>query len=429
MNKIMILLLTFSFQGVAFAAAPDSNGPVKLEDYLTYAALNNAELKAGFENWKAALQQIPQARSLPDPMFTYEFDTEMGAKMEGFSVMQVFPWFGTLEARTDAAAAAAKAAYKRYESLKLKLFYDVKQAFYEYVYLAAAVEIARENLDLAKYFEEVATTRYQVSAASNPDVIRAQTEVAKLEYILVSLQQLRAPTVARLNSILNRHDSASLPWPDKPDYLAVTMNKDQLLVLLKLNNPELASFDFELQSAKNAIAVAEKRFFPEFGIGLKKERGVMSENGTRDAVMMMFSLNVPIWRGNYEAAKLQAKAQAERIRQERISAENNIAAQSAQALYDFEDSTRRISLYGDTLISKAQELVTNSESAYKAGTIDFLDLIDAQRMLLEYRLAYERALADNAQKLAELEMLTGSALADLHVGSNKQDANNLPDKK
>jgi outer membrane protein TolC len=195
-------------------------------------------------------------------------------------------------------------------------------------------------------------------------------------------------------------------------------------VLLKLNNPDLASLDFELQSAKNAIAVSEKRFFPDFGIGVKKERGVMSENGTREAVMMMFSLNVPIWRGNYEAAKLQAKAQAERIRQERINAENNIAAQAAQALYDFEDSTRRISLYGDTLISKAQELVTNSEAAYKAGTIDFLDLIDAQRMLLEYRLACERALADNAQKLAELEMLTGSALADLHVGPNKQDANN-----
>jgi outer membrane protein TolC len=199
-------------------------------------------------------------------------------------------------------------------------------------------------------------------------------------------------------------------------------------VLLKLNNPELASFDFELQSAKNAIVVAEKKFFPDFGIGVKKERGIMSENGTRDAVMMMFSLNVPIWRGNYEAAKLQAKAQAEQIRQERINTENSIAAQAAQALYDFEDSNRRVHLYGDILISKAQELITNSETAYKAGTIDFLDLVDAQRMLLEYRLAYERAIADNAQRLAELEMLTGSTLADLHTGSGNQDAHNLPVK-
>jgi len=35
--------------------AGDSNEPVNLSDYLRYAALNNAELKAAFEQWKAAL--------------------------------------------------------------------------------------------------------------------------------------------------------------------------------------------------------------------------------------------------------------------------------------------------------------------------------------------------------------------------------------
>ena len=54
-----------------------------------------------------------------------------------------------------------------------------------------------------------------------------------------------------------------------------------------------------------------------------------------------------------------------------------------------------------------------SETAYQAGTVDFLSLIDAQRTLLNFQLRYERAVTDNEQKLAELEMLAGSELGDV----------------
>jgi outer membrane protein TolC len=96
--------------------------------------------------------------------------------------------------------------------------------------------------------------------------------------------------------------------------------------------------------------------------------------------------------------------------QEKKETENTLVARVAQALYDFENSNRTLRLYRDVLVSKAQELLVASETAYKAGTIDFLSLIDAQQKLLEFQLQYERAAADNQQKLAELEMLVGSEL-------------------
>ena len=85
-------------------------------------------------------------------------------------------------------------------------------------------------------------------------------------------------------------------------------------------------------------------------------------------------------------------------------------AQAIKVLYDVEDSRRKMRLYGDVLVAKAEELIYASESAYSAGTIDFLSLIDAQRMLLKYTLDNERAITNYQQKLAELEMLIGSQL-------------------
>ena len=139
-----------------------------LADYLRYASLNNAELKAKFEEWKAALEQIPQAKALDDPRFTYgyfieEVETRVGPQRQKFGIMQVFPWFGKIEARTDIASAKAKAARQRYETTKLKLFRQVKAAFYEFAYLATAIDIAKQNLELLQHFEEVARTKYRTA--------------------------------------------------------------------------------------------------------------------------------------------------------------------------------------------------------------------------------------------------------------------------
>lgn len=82
------------------------------------------------------------------------------------------------------------------------------------------------------------------------------------------------------------------------------------------------------------------------------------------------------------------------------------------ASYRFRDAERKIDLYGDALLPKARESLKVTESGYLATTESFTDLIDAQRIFLEFALAYERALADHAQSLAKLKMLVGREISD-----------------
>jgi cobalt-zinc-cadmium efflux system outer membrane protein len=123
------LIAVFSFNCLADNSQieRDDNIPITLQDYLRYAALNNAGLEAAFEQWKAAVEQIPQAKALPDPRFNYgyfieEVETRVGPQRQKFDIMQTFPWFGTIEARTDQATATAKAAHKLYMAKRLELF-------------------------------------------------------------------------------------------------------------------------------------------------------------------------------------------------------------------------------------------------------------------------------------------------------------------
>ncbi|MBW8041724.1 MAG: TolC family protein [Planctomycetes bacterium] len=398
----------------------DANSLVNLQGYLRYAALNNAGLKAAFEQWKAALEQVPQARALPDPRFNYgyfieEVETRVGPQSQKVGIMQVFPWFGKIEARTDAAAANAKAARKKYEARKLKLFFEVKESFYEYAYLARAIEIARENLELVTGFEEVARIKYVAVTASHPDIIRAQVELAKIEDVLKSLEDFREPIVAMLNAVLNRRGFEMLPWPRKEDFRKAEVNRPQMIALLRQKNPELGALDFNVEAAKHRVELAKKKFWPDIGVGLDwiqtgGARGAGVSDSGKDPVILMFSMNLPIWRDSYKAAHRQAKANVRKTAQQKRQTENTLIARAEAVLYDFDDSDRKIKLYGDILVPRAEDLLEASETAYKAGTVDFLSLIDAQRTLLEFQLRYERALTNNQQKLANLEMLVGTEL-------------------
>ena len=416
-----LIVLFFIQSACPLQQLEDTDNLQTLQDYLRYASLNNAELKAKFEGWKAFVEQIPQAKSLPDPKFTYsyfleEVETRVGPQRQKFEIMQTFPWFGVIEARTDEAAANAKAAYKRYEANKFELFQQVKYAFYEYSYLAKAIEITKQNLELVTHFEEIARSRYTTAITSHPDIIRAQIELAVLEDRLKSLKELRPAITAKLNSILNRKASRHLPWPKSTEYQQVSTDFSQLYTMIVKNNPDLQALEYEVEAARNSEKLAEKKSYPQLGIGVSyidtaHARASGVDDSGKDPVIGMVSLTLPIWTDNYNAAQRQARAQLRQRTLEKTQMENTLASNAQQLLYEFEDSSRKIRLYRDVIIPKSKEMLLASETAYQSGTIDFLSLIDAQRVLLKYELYYERSLAENTQKLAKIEMLAGTQLS------------------
>jgi len=378
-----------------------------LTQYLQYAALHNAGLKASFEDWRAALEQIPQAKALPDPTFTYGYFIERVETRQQAGIMQMFPWFGKIEARTDAAAAGARAAGKRYEAARLELLAQVKDAFYEYAYLGSAIRIARANVELMQHFEEVARAKYVTATATHPDIIRAQIEVAKLQDELVAWEHRRAPIVSRANAALHRPAGVPLPWPQDEPSGAEQVDRAELIAALRERNPQLQAAAFDIERLGWEADLAKRDYYPDIGVGIEW----MDMADGDDDVSLGIQLNLPIWRRSYRALEQQARASARRAGYEREQLANDLVSRAERILYEFEDGGRKLKLYGDVLVPKAEELVGASEAAYTAGTIDFLSLIDAQRTLLRYQLQRERAHADRQQRLAELESLAGKGLA------------------
>jgi cobalt-zinc-cadmium efflux system outer membrane protein len=396
------------------AASQDANGLTTIQDYLHYAAANNASLKEALEQWQAAAQEVPQTKKFIEPKITYDPHSEQEERQK-VGVSQPLKLFGKREAEQGEAEAKAEAARLKYEGAKLRLFWEVKDAFYEYAYLTRAEEITREHLAMVERFEEAAEQWYGGIGTNCVEGILARMERFRLEDMLSELRWHKGIAGARLNAVINREETAKLSRPKREKVEPAKLNHTLIVDILRQRNPELAQLGKEIEAARNKVKLARARSYPDIGVGvdfIRTERAMSSgiRPDERDPVFFMFSVNLPLSQTSYEEAEQQAMTEVRKKEQEKIEAENIILAKAVRVIYDYEDSIREMRLYRDEVFAKAEESVRTLAKRYETWMQGFAGLLKAQRTLLSYQLRYERAMATNRQKLAEMEMLTGTKL-------------------
>lgn len=387
-----------------------------IADYLAYAALHNPDLEAAYYRWQAAREAVPQARTLPEPRLTYiryveEVETRVGPQENRVGLSQTFPWFGVLRARGDRAVDRADGARWRYEQAKLALFLRVTAAHAEYYYLGRATRITEANLELLIHFEEVARRRYEVAKVAYSDVVKAQVELGTLSDRLRSLRDMRSSHAAALNAALNRPAGAPLPWPTRLDEPAAAYDTAQLRLVLADQNPDLLALSSEVQASLRDVELARLKYYPTVTVGVDwidtgSALGPTPDSG-KDPVMAMVSVSLPIWFRSYRAAEREAQAKVHAAQRRQKARRNSLHSALELVVFRYDDARRRINLYRDTLLPKAQQALEAAETAFATGQTDFLSLVDAQRVLLEFQMSHHRALADAVQHQAEIHTLLG----------------------
>lgn len=390
---------------------------VTLEDCLKYAVVNNPGLHAAHERWQATMEMIPQAKSLPDPVFSYtyyvqEVETRVGPQRQRLTLSQMVPWFGKRGLRGDAAAKTAEAAWMDLQTERLQLLYRVSVLYYDLYYLKETIDVTQGSFDLLKGIEAVARERYRAGLVITA-VMQAQVELGKLEERLRSLNELRVPMVARFNAALNRDTDALFPWPSLPPGELPELDAEAILNELRVHNPELGKLTALAEKEELSAELARKDSVPDVTLGLSViETGDAMMSGTpdsgKDPIMATVSINLPIWRDKYRAREREAGFRQSSFLEQKMDRTNSLEADAKFALYQYEDAKRKIDLYRDTLLPKAEQSFGVAQQSFQTGKAEFLTVIDAQRILLEFQLAAAKARSDQGKRYAEIQMLVGT---------------------
>jgi outer membrane protein TolC len=249
-----------------------------------------------------------------------------------------------------------------------------------------------------------------------------QVELGKLEDRLRELTDRRRPLAAQLNAALNRPADAPTPWPAELAPPPEPYEIEPLVAALRQRNPDLAALQRQLEQHRVATELARKDAWPDIMLKLdyivtgQAQDASMPDSG-KDPIIAGVSVNLPIWRDRYEASVRESIKRRLATASARADLENQLIAGLEMAVFDHADAARKVELYRDSLLPKARESLEASIIGYQNATVGFLDLLDAERVLLALELAKRRACTDAANAAATIHMLAGGDPANIALQS------------
>ena len=393
-----------------------------IDEYLKSAAANSPSLRAAFYEWKAAASRIPEAASLPDPVFSYGYfiesiETRVGPQKQRFGIRQMLPWFGKRGAAADAAAEEAEAACARFEAKKLDLFFRVRKAYLDYYLVGRKIEATSSSLSLLESWERVARARYESSIASRSDLIRVEIERERIRERLAGFEAEKAPVLAEIKNLLDLPDNVDLPVPRDIAAARDSIDGESFRRKVLDDNPELVSIAHILKRDGFVSDLARKRGYPDFVLGLEyidtgeaPNPAMAIEDSGKDPWIVTMSFDLPLWFGKYRAARQSSAAREIKTGYELKSRKNELASRAERVLFEFGDARRKYLLYRDSLVPMTEEALAIAFKAYEGGEAVFSDLVSIQRDLLDMKLELEKIRSAMAVKHAEAEMLAGGEL-------------------
>lgn len=387
---------------------------LSLADLIKEAQSKNPEILAARKRWEASKARVPQAGALDNPSVgiafekiprsTFQLNNTM-ADDRMLSVQQMFPFFGKLPLKKKMAVVEAQMAASEYKDKELEIVKEVKSAYYDLFMNYQEIELSRQSLGLLEAIAKITEARYSVGDMPQEEVFKLQLESAKLSTNIINLEQEKLSQQTRVNTLLSRSPEGPLGVPYLNEDISFRADIKELYQATLLNQPELIIFSYAIEKNKYARDLAKKSFFPDM-MAAFTQRGIAS--GMYGPWDLMLSFSLPLWfwtKQRYEVREAIANLEEAKSAYEAMK---NKAFQETKEMYTkIEIARNKVNLFRNNLIPVLESSIASSLSAFQSGRLDFMLLIDSQRMLIEAKMDYYKALVEYNMNVAELERTVG----------------------
>ncbi len=411
----LVLLLSF---GTATFAQQDGKS-VSLETFIRLALENNPQIRAAERRWYSAQTRGTQVSTLPDPVFSYahfieNVETRVGPQEGILSLSQKIPFPGKLGLKKKMADQDAVAAMQSYEATKRDVVFQVKAAYYDLYWVDRSLKILNDYLDLLRDFTRVAEQKYVTGEGIQANVLKSQVEVSSVVERKLQFEKTRDGIVARLNALLDRPENQAIPPVAEIDTSRREIDESTLIATALQQREELNSVRAMVGKSEFMQGLARREYFPDFQVKanfINVSQGVSTApDAGKNAWSVMVGLNLPIWFGKRKAAVREAEEliAANRLTLENL--ENQVRSEIRDLVSQLEVTEQTLELYERGLLRQAESSLESALSSYRTGRLDFLDLLDAERMLLTFNLGYVKEQASYQKIVAALERAVGGEL-------------------
>jgi len=309
---------------------------------------------------------------------------------------------GKRAARVGAAARARELAQTELSKVRAQLRADVVRAFFSVLVGQERVALAADSADLATRGAEAIGKRVAAGKVSPVDQTRARVDQANA--------QLEAADAGV--ELQNARQTLAALWGDAELQFAQVQG-DLDLIPARAPAADLAreldaSLDLltsriEVDRRRALVDVERSKGVPDLTVSVGAKRD--NELGRTQAIVAI-SVPLPFFDRN-QGATYEASRRAEKASDDHQAARIRVMTELQQASNQLATARASAQTLKSTVLPAAQQAYDATTKGFEAGKFGFLDVIDAQRSLLQARARYLTALSTAHQAATAIDRLLG----------------------
>ena len=302
---------------------------------------------------------------------------------------------------------------------KLSLVNQVEKTYYALLLAQDSKRVIEENHATAQLNADIFQKKYELGAASEFDVLRANVAVTNLEPSIVDAENSIAALMLQLKVLMGMDvNTVIAPSQQLSDFrgemYARALNNSLGSDTTLANNTSLKAMDLQTDYLKKALDVQRMAWYPTL-TGSANLMWHSMNNGSpfrglrwSRASSVGLSIAFPLFQGGQRYYKQkQAEIAVEEMKWQRENLERNLHMQVATQNNVIVKNLKQIESNeaGVTMAEKANDIMQKS---FKIGAATFIQLRDTEDALMAARLAYYQAIYNYLVAESDLEFVLGN---------------------
>jgi len=374
-----------------------------LEQAQQLAATRSLVLSAARHEVDAADGGVQQARARRNPeLSTTVEDLRSASRTTTATIGFPLELGGKRAARVTAAQRARDVLATQLVSARAQVRAEVAADYFAVVAAQERVKLTLDSARLAAQAADVVAKRVAAGKVSPVDATRARVdsanaelEVAEARAALSSARQALAASWGDTELRFEQVDGSASDVPSRPPMPELLREIDA--------SPAIVASRLEIDVRKAQVDVERSKAVPDVVVSVGAKRD--NELGLTQAVIGV-TVPLSIFDRN-QGASDQASRLAEKARDDHEAARVRIVSELAQASTQLTAARASLAILRDTVLPAAQQAYDASTTGFEAGKFGFLDVIDAQRSLLQARARTLNTLVAAWQAATAIDRLLG----------------------
>lgn len=381
-------------------------------DVIRISRDRRAEIVAAKARARAAAERPAIVAALDDPSIAVSIDHLPFSSINGLLsermfdrsliVAQSFPLSRIRGHRKHAAQADARRERAEAERVSLDIELDAAGAFWMLQEARARALIADRQYAIAGQLVSAAMARYSSNTGTQSDVLRAQTEEARLDAERRAVAaEVRAAEVM-LNTSLARDADGAIPDLD-PSVPEAQPPAATAIASAASRRPELRAGRAEIESAEAEVRVMRSMYAPMAMVQTGPAYTMQEGSGW----MVMIGLSIPLWRGKLRAGVNEARAMVDMANADLEAMRRMVDGQARAAAEAVAAARVRYLALRDDVVPRAQQVIAPTLAAYSAGQVPLVSVVEAAQALWSSERELAMARAELGIAWARLRRATG----------------------